>query len=200
MNRFFNWKYLILLVVAHSLTACGGSGDDVGNLAEKPATTGSSARQKPGSSEMPNDIQSSPGKISAPISIDYSIMGNPVVGLPVGINIQISSPLSDRAITVHYRVNEFGSLTFPETQVESLSLLPLADATIRSQQVTVVPQREGRLYLVVSAEIDTDSGTMMKTMAIPIQVGRAPRETTVNGRLVEGVDGETGISMPAIEP
>jgi hypothetical protein len=200
MNRFFNWKYSILLAATHSLVACGSGSEDVGNVAEKPANTAPVALQKPGSTELANDIQSSPGKISAPISIDYSIMGNPVVGLPVGINIQISSPLSDRAITVHYRVNEFGSLTFPETQVESVSLLPLADSTLRSQQVTVVPQREGRLYLVVSAEIDTDGGTMMQTMAVPIQVGRAPRETTANGRLVEGVDGEAGVSMPANEP
>ena len=32
-----------------------------------------------------------PEEASAPMTIDYSIMGNPVVGQPVGINVQVSS-------------------------------------------------------------------------------------------------------------
>ena len=35
--------------------------------------------------------------------------------------------------------------------------------------------------------------------AIPIKVGSAPEKTTVNGELLEGTDGETVISMPAVE-
>ena len=142
----------------------------------------------------------SPGKLSAPISLDYSITGNPVVGQPVAVNVEVSSPLSDRAITLHYRMNEVGSMTFPESQAESMALAPLASSELRSQQLTLVPQREGRLFIVVSAEIETDSGTMMKSMSIPIQVGRATTLPDNGGELVEGTDGETGLSMPATEP
>jgi len=198
MNRILKIRFSILLFGACSLAACGGNG--AGDTTVKPATTVANTAQSSGPKETSNPNRSSPGKISAPININYSIMGNPIVGMPVGINIEVSSPINDREILVHYRVNEYGSLTFPETQVESVSLLPLADAVLRSQQVTVVPQREGRLYLVVSAEIETDGGTMIKSMSIPIQVGRAPREATLNGNLVEDADGEAGISMPATEP
>jgi hypothetical protein len=70
------------------------------------------------------------------------------------------------------------------------------------QQVAVVPQREGRLYINVSAEVETAGGTIIKSMAIPIQVGNAPvqpqlKQPQLNGELKEGPDGETVISMPA---
>ena len=196
MNRSNILHISIVIIAACSLTACQGSTEKVSNTSDQPAVNTVATAAKPG----PAPASTSPGKITAPISFDYSIIGNPIVGQAVRINLQISSPLNDRTITVQYRVDEAGSLTFPETQVQRIALLPLADATLRSQQVTVVPQREGRLYLVVSAEVDTDSGTMIRSMSIPIQVGRAPRVPTVNGELVEGPDGEVGISMPAQEP
>jgi len=205
MNRVIHWKITIAIAVSLILSACGdGSENDnrVGNdntpgAAGQPVVTSTTAARKPGAPQQ----AMSPGKITAPISINYTIVGNPVVGRSIGINLQVSSPLADRPITVHYRVNEAGSLTFPDTQLQTVALLPRASRAVsREQQVTVIPQREGRLYLVVSAEIETDSGTMMRSMSIPIQVGRAPRVPTVNGELVEGPDGEVGISMPAKQP
>ena len=148
----------------------------------------------------PVPVPRSPDKLSAPITFDYSITGNPMVGQAVSVNVDVSSPLKDRPITLHYRMNEFGSMTFPESQAESAVLAPLANSELRSRQITLVPQREGRVYVVVSAEIETDIGPMMKSMSIPIQVGRAAGQPNVNGELVEGTDGETGISMPSKEP
>jgi hypothetical protein len=68
-----------------------------------------------------------------------------------------------------------------------------------SQQVIVVPQREGRLYLNVYAEVDTEEGTLLKSVAIPIQVGRAPRQPEASGEPRQSPDGETVISLPAEE-
>ena len=138
-------------------------------------------------------------KLSAPITLDYSITGNPVVGQPVAVNVEVTSSLTDRTITLHYRMNEVGSMTFPESQATSTALVPRADAELRSQQLTLVPQREGRLFMVVSAEVETDTGTMMKSMSIPIQVGRAGAASAA-GELVEGTDGEPGLSLPADDP
>ncbi len=209
MNRVIHWKTVTVFVVSLILMACGGgsendTGGDTGSEIETaPVANGQSVPAPIAAVKKPAARQPamSPGKITAPISIDYTIVGNPVVGRSVSIDLQVSSPLSDRPITVHYRVNEAGSLTFPDTQLQTVALVPQANRAVsRQQQVTVVPQREGRLYLVVSAEIETDSGTMMRSMSIPIQVGRAPRVPTVNGELVEGPDGEVGISMPAKQP
>ncbi|NOX69231.1 MAG: hypothetical protein GXP15_08600 [Gammaproteobacteria bacterium] len=195
MNRIVLSKLLTVLISALALVACEGDRESMSDSTQETTAKPATAVKKPGAA-----IEKSPGKLTAPISFDYSIVGNPIVGQPVSINLQISSPLDDRTITVFYRVNEAGSLTFPESQLETITLLPLAEVTSRNQQVTVVPQREGRIYLVVSAEVETDGGTMMRSMSIPIQVGNSPRAPTVNGELVEGPDGEVGISMPAKEP
>ena len=188
MNRFLNAAISIAFVATFSLAACQGGSDAAGNAVIQPDSTASVGSSRPGQGTTPGANQASPEKISVPISIDYSIMGNPIVGKPIAINIDISSPINDRAMLVHYRVNEFGSLIFPDTQVESVSLLPLGDATVRTQQVTVVPQREGRVYLVVSVEIETDGGMLLKSMSIPIQVRRAPRAKSVSDTSLEGPD------------
>lgn len=172
------------------LVACqGGQESPVRNVEAPPAVDAGAPEP------MPN--KSVPGDISTPINFDYAIVGNPVVGRPVGVNVQVSTPLNERPISLHYRVDEAGSMTFPESQAASATLLPIADAELRSHQVTVLPQREGRIYLVVSAEIETDTGKMMKSMSIPIQVGRAPAQ---NGPLVEGDAGELGGSRRAKDP
>ena len=97
---------------------------------------------------------------SAPINIDYEIMGKPVVGIPLSINVKISSGL-DQPIRVNYRINDTTSLIFSDAQSETVSLVPVGDDAYSSEQVTVIPQREGRLFLNVSAEIETDIGNVV---------------------------------------
>ena len=135
----------------------------------------------------------SPGKPGAPVDISYEVVGNPIVGNPVAINVVVTSALSP--LTVQYSINDTSALMFQNGQVERLEI---ADASAGSlQQLTVVPQREGRLYVNVSAEVPADMGTMIRSMAIPIKVGSAPKEATLNGELKTGADGEPVISMPA---
>ena len=143
------------------LSACDGAGE--GGAADPRADADRGAAPSPPTDEL-----------GVPIELDYSIIGNPVVGQPVGIDVLVSSAQGDRVITLHYRVDEVGSITFPESQAASAELMPSADGERRSQPVTVIPQREGRVFLVVSAEIETDDGDLAKSIAIPIQVARAP--------------------------
>ncbi|HLU07078.1 MAG TPA: hypothetical protein VKZ91_11030 [Woeseiaceae bacterium] len=172
-------------------TAEVGSNQAVENAGPGTADEGASS-----SADVP---ASSGGKPSAPISIDYTVIGTPVVGQPVNINLEVSSSLGNRPVTLNYRINDARNLSFPQAQAQRVALSAPAGAGRAAQQVTVVPQREGRLYLNVSAEVETDEGMMMKSMAIPIQVGRAPEQQETNGELREGADGETVISMPAEE-
>lgn len=185
-SRILGALSVLLLAV---LASCGG--DDA------PAPASDATVDVP----KPRPLATSPGKPTAPISIDYSIVGNPIVGQPVMLNLKVSSALDDRPITVRYRINEVGSMTFPESQPDMIEVLPVAGAQVRSQQLTVVPQREGRLFIVVSAEVQDDDGTsLIKSMSIPLRVGRSTGSPNMNGERVEGVDGEPGISMPATEP
>jgi hypothetical protein len=67
------------------------------------------------------------------------------------------------------------------------------------QQLSVIPQREGRVYVNVSAEIPTVDGLNIRSMSIPIQVGSAPEQPADNGEMVEGPGGEVVNSLPAQE-
>ncbi len=136
---------------------------------------------------------------SGPISVSYRIIGRPVVGQPVAIDLRFVSLVSDRPVNVAYRILDPTALRLADSQPESLSVAPAEDAGGRPQQVTIVPLREGRLYLNVAASIETENGTLSTVTAIPIQVGEAPRSVQQNG--VAGTDeNEEAIrSLPAQE-
>ena len=188
MNRL--QSVFVCSAVVASLAACGGGNDDAA------AASGKAVHSKP--EQVAVAAQRSPGKPSAPISIDYEIMGMPVVGIPLSINVKVSSEL-DEPITVNYRINDSTSLMFNEAQSERVSLVPIGEQGFSAEQVTVIPQREGRLFLNVSAEIETEMGMMAKVMAIPIQVGSLRAVPQVNGELTTAESGEALISMPAKE-
>lgn len=190
-KQFYSLTAIMLLL---SLGACNESSDDASGVEPAPAVVTS----KP-AAETIESGSTSPGKPSAPISMRYEILGNPVVGQPVAINVEVRSTSGNHAVTVQYSINDSSALVFQAGQVERLRVTANAEKTGSMQQLAVIPQREGRLYVIVSAEIQTADGAMIKSMAIPIQVGRAPAKPEINGELVEDPDGETVISMPAKE-
>jgi hypothetical protein len=181
---YFATAVLMLIGVS----ACQNDGDS--------AATGQPAADSAKPAPAVADVSiASPGKPTAPISISYEVIGNAFVGSPVSINIVVTS---DRGpVNVRYSIIDSSAMMFQTGQVERLEI---ADPSAGSlQQLAVIPQREGRLYVNVSAEIETADGLNIRSMAIPIKVGRAPEKATINGELVEGPDGETVISMPAQE-
>ena len=175
---------LLISLAVLSLAACSDESSGTGSAAKPVAA-------------VANTGSRSPGKPSAPISLEYEVLGRPIVGLPVAINVRVNATQDTGPVAVQYSINDTSALLFQEGQVERLEIADPADNSM--QQVTVVPQREGRLYVNVSAEVETPGGTMIKSMAIPIQVGSAPQQPQINGELQEGPDGETVISMPAVE-
>jgi len=135
----------------------------------------------PAAAPQPGEAATSAGRPADPFRIDYAIIGTPVVGQPVSINLELSSSLRNRPVTLYYRINDARNLAFPEAQAQRVALAAFGETDRVSQQVTVVPQRDGRLYLNVYAEVETGEGTLMKSLAIPIQVGRAPGQQETNG-------------------
>ena len=184
MKRYLSNNYWLSVVATISIAACSD------------ASVGTGATAKP-TPAIANGVSTSPGKPSAPILIDYEVLGKPIVGLPVAINVRFSAAQDAGPVTVQYSINDASALLFQEGQVERLEITDLSDTSV--QQVAVVPQREGRLYINVSAEVQTPGGSMIKSMAIPIQVGSTPQQPQINGELKQGPDGETVISMPAQE-
>jgi hypothetical protein len=171
------------------LSGCGPAGDDRTGAIDGPA----------GDAPEPAEAQTSAAKPGAPVDFDYAIIGTPVVGQPVSINLRVSSRLRDRPVTLNYRIDDARNLKFPEAQAQRVALPAFRDTERVTEQITVVPQQEGRLYLNVYAEVETGGATLMKSMAIPIQVGRAPRQPETNGEPRKDADGETVMSLPAEE-
>jgi hypothetical protein len=178
------------LIASLGLVACSSGDKSTGSTQD--ATVSGSAKPAPAVADTSG---ASPGKPMAPISIQYEVIGNPIIGQPVLINVEVSS--AEGPVDVQYSITDGSALMFQQGQVERYQFAGTSEDSMR--QVSVIPQREGRLYVNVSAEVQTPGGPMMRSMAIPIKVGAAPEEATINGELKVGPEGETVISMPAQE-
>lgn len=110
----------------------------------------------------------------APLSLSYRVAGNAVVGQPVAIEVSVETALSERPVVLRYRAPEADSLAFPESQAMAMEVLVVEGARRRPQQITVIPNRDGRIFLTVSASIETDTGAVSRSISVPIDVRRAP--------------------------
>ena len=190
MNRVL--KSVSILALALAMNACG-SATEGDSAVDAPAVTA------PQVSFTPGPDSGATAKPSGPVIISYRIIGSPIVGQPVAIELEFASTIGPQPMNISYRVNDATALQLPETQLASVSMAPFEDDERGSQQVTVIPLREGRLYLNVAASIDGENGSVSSVTAIPIQVGGALRETQVNGEPGLDENGEAIISLPAQE-
>lgn len=185
--------FLATALAGALLAACGG-GDQHAPTAEQGATT-----ETPVAVLTPDEKFSITGKPQGPVRIDYRIIGTPVVGQPVTVDLKVRSNVGDTPITLSYGSSDSTAMTFPESQQRMVSLAFVDDERTAGQQVTVVPAREGRLFLNVTAHMQTDTGSLQTVTAIPIQVGAAPRELQQNGVVTTDENGELIREMPASE-
>lgn len=172
------------------ITACGEAGDrqEPGAAAETPVAV-----------LTPDEKYSITGKPQGPVKIDYRIIGTPVVGQPVTVDLKIKSYAGDTPVTLSYGTNDSTAMTFPESQQRTVSLAFVEDERPAGQQITVIPAREGRLFLNVTAHMQTDTGSLQTVTAVPIQVGAAPRQIQGNGVVTTDEHGELLREMPAAE-
>jgi len=100
------------------------------------------------------------------------------------------STLHDVSYRRHYRA-ERGHTAVPRQYPPDQAL-----AEFVAQQVLVVPQREGRLFLNVAADVQTEGGTISTVTAVPLQVGAAPTSPTENGTVTTDENGEAIRVLP----
>ena len=105
-----------------------------------------------------------------PISLGYEVIGAPIVGEPVAVAVTVESDIIDRPMTLRYRAPEADSLTFPEGQAEEVNLPSFGDGGAQTRQITVLPQRDGRVFLTVSVSVETDTGAVVRSQSVPIDV------------------------------
>ena len=183
---------LFLAVAAIAVAACGSSGSDAADNASA-GTTDTPAPIEP----KINDDLNLTTKPQGPVRFSYRVIGTPVVGQPVTIDLRVESNVGDVPIKLSYQSNDTTAMTFPETQVREVSVGFVDDERLSSQQVTVIPAREGRLFLNVTATLQMESGTMQTAQAIPLQVGAAPRDLTPTVPTTTDEDGNQLREMPA---
>ena len=183
------------LAMALLVSACGnGSVDQMVDRDDADVAT-----TPPSVTFTPENDKAATGKPSGPITISYRIIGKPIVGETVAIDLRIASTLEDQPFNVSYRINDVTAMRLPESQPATVAVVPNMGEDFSAQQVVVIPLREGRLYLNVAAEFDTDNGSMSTVTAIPIQVGSGARELQQNGIVTTDENGEAIRSLPAKE-
>jgi len=192
MNRVM--IFLAAALSGATLVACGGGGEQQAPAAEQGETA-----ETPVAVLTPDEKYSVTGKPQGPVKIDYRIIGTPVVGQPVTVDLKIRSNVGDMPVTLSYGTNDSTAMIFPESQQRMVSLAFVDDERTSGQQVTLIPAREGRLFLNVTAHMQTDTGSLQTVTAVPIQVGAAPRELQENGVVTTDENGELIREMPASE-
>lgn len=130
-------------------------------------------------------------KPGAPFRVNYRVIGTPVVGAPLSIDLRVTSALDPTSVALSYRIADETAMMLHEAQPADLVAEFAANEDFVDQRITIVPQREGRLFLNVSATIDTATGRDSTTIAIPVQVGQGTRELEEHGELGKDEDGES---------
>ncbi len=130
-------------------------------------------------------------KPGAPFRVSYRLIGTPIVGAPLSIDLRVTSPLAPDAVALSYRIADETAMTLHEAQPADLVAEFADNEDFVDQRITIVPQREGRLFLNVVAAIDTETGRASTTIAIPVQVGQGTREMEEHGELATDEDGES---------
>ena len=194
MNRAAN-----NLVILGALAVLGACGSDGREPASSDADTPRVASDAPAVTFTPGESSTGSSKPGAPVKINYRIIGKPVVGQPVAIELHVTSTMGDQPIDLSYRINDATAMRLAKSQVNVVSMAPGTAGDFGTQQVTIIPQREGRLYLNVAAEIATDTGATSTVTAVPIQVGAAPRELQDNGVVTTDENDELIRTLPANE-
>lgn len=185
----------ILVAAFAVLAACGGA--DVEQSAD--TDTAEPESGAPAVTFTPEETREIVAKPTGPVTVAYRVIGQPVVGQPVAIDLEISSAIGSRPISVSYRINDATAMELAPSQPERSAVLLSDDQEYSTQQVMVVPRREGRLFLNVAADVETDGGTISTVTAVPIQVGTAPRAPEQNGTVTTDENGEQIRVLPAGE-
>ena len=90
-------------------------------------------------------------------------------------------------------------MALAESQPAAVAVVQGDNEPFATQQVLVIPQREGRLFLNVAAEVETDGGTISTVTAVPLEVGAAPRNPEENGTVTTDEAGNDIRVVPASE-
>ena len=178
--------FWLTIAASIAMSACGAdeSTDQATAVANSDSTE--QVTKQPGP-----DNRGIQAKAGSPFAISYELIGTPIVGSPVTLNLTIASAFGPTPVEISYRITDTTALMLHEAQPESLRAEMTLNETFIEDRVTIIPQREGRVYLNVEAGVTSDEGRLSTTMAIPIHVGAVDTSPVEHGELETNEDGET---------
>jgi hypothetical protein len=187
MTRQIELLFFTALVLG--LTACGGDN------ATPPAAQQQAVEEE--GAAAANDFVRTPARPGTLFKVDYRIIGTPVVGSPVSIDLEIESTLGDEPVEIGYQIPDPSALAMDEAQPRTLTRAPLAGERRIRERVTVIPQREGRLFINVRTSRSDDDGSASTMISIPIHVGNVDTSLRERGELETDAEGEATRILPS---
>ena len=167
-----------LILLASLVAGCADKGDD---SADAPVAA------TPVPAETPTPTPGSTGNL---FRFDYEIIGTPVVGSPVSIDLAITSASGNETVDLAFRIPDPTALVMDAAQPSDLRRTPSSGDPVIRERVTVIPQREGRLFINVSASRSGETGSLTSSIAIPIHVGNIDTSIREQGETRTSDDGE----------
>lgn len=178
-----NTQLSLLALMLFGLAACGGD-----TTAPAETQTDAAAQKESAADDGRTRTPARPGTM---FQVGYRIVGTPVVGSPVSIDLEIDSALGDEPVEIAYQIPDPSALAMDEAQPRTLTRAPQAGERRIRERVTVIPQREGRLFINVRASSSDDDGSASTVISIPIHVGNVDTSLQEHGRLETDDEGET---------
>ena len=137
----------------------------------------------------------SPGKPTAPLTIEVAPAAEPAVGALLEIAVEVRAPAEVRDLTLDVRAADG----------EALLVAAVAPVTGRpgAWTVTVVPLADGTSYLSVTAQGTIGGAPQARSVAIPVRAGAGEkgraRPLAAQRVSLDERDGEPVVLLPAAE-
>ena len=161
---------------------------------DKPAQTTSNAN----SAQTPVQGAAYQGKPVAPVNIEYQHAKDIQLGVPLVISISLTPMVDTQQLSLRYTLE--GALDSGDPQ-QQFDFGPRHAGEHVQQNITVIPQAEGRFHVYVFADINNPTGHGgSRSMSIPIVVGNPPPTTLKpQGSMSTDPQGKPIIVTPAQE-
>ena len=140
--------------------------------------------------------RSSPGKTSAPITIQHSLEGVTAVGQTIRVNLKIVPRVSVVSLTIGLAADPTLQIVSSDSQ-ETYNNVAANSAITKTVEVS--PQSEGLFYLNVFVQISGNGNPSSRAYSIPIPVGDKASAPAMkpSGTLDTGDGDERTIDVPA---
>jgi len=155
-------NYFIAFCLLTSLSILGGCHDRPAHNANSQVTP----------ITQPGQGAASPGKPQPPIRIEYQLSKDIQVGVPTVIHLSLTPMVDAKQVLLRYRAPTGIDSGDPQM---TFTFGPTQAATPIQQDITVIPQSEGRFRIIISVMIASQhGGAGSRSMSIPLVVGNPP--------------------------